>query len=466
MEKLKNSNKKNNLNRKVVIAVEVVILLILSVVLINQFTSSMGNLRSAQASVQNIYLDKEFKEIDPNITQAELDLANDLVNKVGGSNGVLLDSQLATAQNQFKAMQELIEVYDVSHPSELFESNEMGLKVSRDVDLDKINQSKEQFSENLNETVVDIEEHLLLLFDQAYEIGSKLDALKNMVEQLPSQPSTKKELLSAVEAIHKLENELKMLETSADLSESYQELEAYCNNLSQIIIDWNDPMQELNHEDLTFIGKSEILSQSFIDTPLNQLSKRVALTFDDGPNEEYTLQVLDILDYYDIVGTFFVMGAYVDEYPHVAREIVERGHIIGNHTYNHFDLADLNDQQVIEQIAWTQESIQAATGITPTLFRFPFGSGGPHILSLFEELESILWTIDTLDWESHNADLIHQTTMAQLTPQAIILMHDTHQATPDALKTLIPQLIELGYTFVTPLETGVNHPYYFEYSHL
>lgn len=466
MEKLKNSNKKNNLNRKVVIAVEVVILLILSVVLINQFTSSMGNLRLAQASVQNIYLDKEFKEIDPNITQAELDLANDLVNKVGGSNGVLLDSQLATAQNQFKAIQELIEVYDVSHPSELFESNEMGLKVSHDIDLDNINQSKKHFSENLNETVVDIEEHLLLLFDQAYEIGSKLEALKNMVEQLPSQPSTKNELLSAVEAIHKLENELKMLETSADLSESYQELESYCHNLSQIIIDWNDPMQELNHEDLTFIGKSEILSQSFIDTPLNQLSKRVALTFDDGPNEEYTLQVLDILDYYDIVGTFFVMGAYVDEYPHVAREIVERGHIIGNHTYNHFDLANLNDQQVIEQIAWTQESIQAATGITPTLFRFPFGSGGPHILSLFDELESILWTIDTLDWESHNADLIHQTTMVQLTPQAIILMHDTHQATPDALKTLIPQLIELGYTFVTPLETGVNHPYYFEYSHL
>ncbi|UUX34618.1 polysaccharide deacetylase family protein [Fundicoccus culcitae] len=457
----------NNLgkNRWVVIALEIVLLVILVVFIFNQFNSTIGSLRRAQASVQKLYVDNDFTELNLDVTQAEIDQATEQINNVTGSNQDVLLSQIEVAQNQYYALNQLSQYYEVSHPKELIQSAEP-LKLKAEVAPQQVAESKQTFMANLTDSDSELDQHFLQLYDQAYTQGTELQALEASFTDLPTDLRTKEELLNAVEGVQFIEEELDRLDDTINLDAVQSEFDVYCQDLSQDIVEWDHSIENLTEEELAYIGKSPTLSQSFIGTPLNYLSKRVALTFDDGPNEAYTLQVLDILDHYDVVGTFFVMGAYVDEYPQVANEIVKRGHVIGNHTYNHFDLGTLSDAQVMEQINWTQDSIKEATGATPELLRFPFGKGGPHILSLTEDLDSILWTIDTLDWKTHDAELIHQETLANLQPQSIILMHDTHQATPDALKTLIPILLDMGYTFVTPNETGVNIPYYSDNSHL
>lgn len=188
----------------------------------------------------------------------------------------------------------------------------------------------------------------------------------------------------------------------------------------------------------------------------------VSLTFDDGPNEEYTTQVLDILNQYEIQGTFFVMGAYVDDYPEIAKRIVDEGHIIANHTYSHPDLSKSTQEEVLQQIEWAQDSIRDVTGVEAHLFRMPFGSGGKRVVDLAsnEGLTSIIWNVDTLDWESHDVNSIVERTWLLLEKRSIILMHDTHQATPDALKIIIPELIKKGYEFVDPLQVGYDYRFF------
>lgn len=191
--------------------------------------------------------------------------------------------------------------------------------------------------------------------------------------------------------------------------------------------------------------------------------KYAVLTFDDGPNVPYTQQVLEILKEYDVIGTFFVMGAYVDEHPEIVQQILDEGHILGNHTYNHLDLQTLSDAEILEQFEWTEIAIEEATGTRTDIYRLPFGSGNQHIIELLPNSESILWNVDTMDWATHDAEDI----CAQVESQAqkgfdlIILMHDTHEATPEALKTMIPMLKEMGFEFTTPY--NVHYPIkYFE----
>ena len=203
------------------------------------------------------------------------------------------------------------------------------------------------------------------------------------------------------------------------------------------------------------------LAERFKLTPMDR-GNLVALTFDDGPNKEYTTQILDILDKNNVIGTFFVMGAYVDENPEVAKEIVDRGHIIANHTYNHFNLADLPDDEVLKQFRWTQESIVDATGFTPDLYRLPFGSGGRRVVKLVDDMTSILWTTDSLDWSLQDADKITEHVMNNLTQHMNLLMHDTSQYSVDALDNLIPLLKEEGYHFVKPDQLDFYMRYYAE----
>jgi len=188
--------------------------------------------------------------------------------------------------------------------------------------------------------------------------------------------------------------------------------------------------------------------------------KLVALTFDDGPNEPYTARVLDVLRRERVRATFFLIGQNVRRLPATVARIVREGHVVGNHSDSHpvgFALESQPDLQ--HELDSAEESIHAAGGIYPSLFRPPQGLRSPWLMSLLEgdSLIAVTWDDAPRDWDPIPAAELVRRTLAQVHPGAIILLHDgmnlTHQAdqseTVKALPRIIDGLRALGYRFRT-----------------
>ena len=176
--------------------------------------------------------------------------------------------------------------------------------------------------------------------------------------------------------------------------------------------------------------------------------KVVALTFDDGPSSTTTPQVLDILAKYGIHATFFVLGSHISGNESILQRMVSEGNEIGNHTWNHVSLSALSTVQVSSEISSTNQAIQAATGYCPKVFRPPYGATNATVQAA-AGIHQVLWSVDTLDWKSHNTQAILSNVQNQVKPGGVILMHDIHQTTVDALPTIIDYLKSQGYSFVT-----------------
>ena len=182
--------------------------------------------------------------------------------------------------------------------------------------------------------------------------------------------------------------------------------------------------------------------------------KQIALTFDDGPHPRYTKEILSILNEYGIIATFFVIGVNAELYPEPLKMIAEAGCEIGNHTYSHDCLLKCSSEQIRREIEHCQKVIQERIGIRPVLFRPPQGATSESVKVVSKEMEYdiILWSIDTLDWELLPSEQIANTVLNQVKGGDIILMHDyvsSGNATCDALRIIIPELLARGYEFVT-----------------
>ncbi|MFI5346468.1 MAG: polysaccharide deacetylase family protein [Elusimicrobiota bacterium] len=183
----------------------------------------------------------------------------------------------------------------------------------------------------------------------------------------------------------------------------------------------------------------------------------VALTFDDGPSP-YTAQVLDVLKKNRVRATFFLCGENALRYPELVRRIRAEGHQIGNHTYSHPYLYLMSEAAIASEIDRTQDVLQKITGARPTLFRPPFGVRWFTLWPLLRErgLTMVMWSDRGYDGKL-DSDGIAKTTLEQLTPGAIILLHDgfeTHApsevdraATVRALPSIISGVRKAGYTF-------------------
>jgi peptidoglycan/xylan/chitin deacetylase (PgdA/CDA1 family) len=189
----------------------------------------------------------------------------------------------------------------------------------------------------------------------------------------------------------------------------------------------------------------------------NPRIKRVALTFDDGPDNYYTPRILDILHAKGVPGTFFMVGIEVKRFPDMVKRIVAEGNAIGNHSWDHPKLWTLSNERVTQEVVSTANEIQRITGRRTTLFRPPYGRVSPADIALIHNLgyRIIDWSVDTLDWKGTPAPTILQYVNKEVSPGGIILEHcfagrpGELNGTLKALPQIIDHLRAQGYEFVT-----------------
>jgi peptidoglycan/xylan/chitin deacetylase (PgdA/CDA1 family) len=189
--------------------------------------------------------------------------------------------------------------------------------------------------------------------------------------------------------------------------------------------------------------------------------KLIALTFDDGPNGAYTDAVLATLQRHHVHATFFVVGSNVAADPSRVRREAAAGHAIGNHSWNHPQLTDLDDAAVRSQLTRTSDAIQSAIGRRPDFFRAPYGARSTRVDDIARRtgMRDVLWDVDTVDWSRPGTKSIGDTAIHDAHSGSIILMHDgggNRQQTVDALDRVITTLQSQGYQFVTVPELVAN----------
>ena len=219
---------------------------------------------------------------------------------------------------------------------------------------------------------------------------------------------------------------------------------------------------------ITYEKSQEPEGKGLAQPPLDPKGKYVALTFDDGPHPKVTPRVLKTLKEYNAKATFFMLGVQVEYYPDMAKKVAEAGNEIGNHSKSHPNLANMSLSGVRKQIKESSDRIEAATGVQPMLFRPPYGAMNESVKKVSKEQKTpiILWSVDSLDWKSRNAIAVNKEVAKSIRPGSIVLMHDIHASTADALPQMLKSLKKQGYQFITVSQllslnksTG-NGPYY------
>ncbi len=175
----------------------------------------------------------------------------------------------------------------------------------------------------------------------------------------------------------------------------------------------------------TMAPRSQLYGKTFTGTGANR--REMALTFDDGPNDPYTLQLLDVLSKYNVKATFFLIGKYVDQRPDIVRDIVAAGHEVGNHTYTHPNLIFRSQAELREEIGRCERALNNAVGHKhAALFRPPFGARRPAVLRTVRKLgmEPIMWSVTAYDWSAKSSEQIERKVRKQVQGGDVILLHD------------------------------------------
>lgn len=183
----------------------------------------------------------------------------------------------------------------------------------------------------------------------------------------------------------------------------------------------------------------------------NPEKRMVSLTFDATYGDNQTPRLLQILRDNNIKATFFLSGIWPLNYPSQARAIVAEGHEIGNHSLTHPHMTQIPLTEAVNQVIRTQALIRNITGANTYLFRPPFGEYNQAILNAVASLGylTIMWTVDSLDWQDPGAAQIANRVVNNAVPGAIILMHQAASQTPEALPSIISRLRQQGYSFGT-----------------
>ena len=188
--------------------------------------------------------------------------------------------------------------------------------------------------------------------------------------------------------------------------------------------------------------KNEIMVTSSIS------EKKVAITFDDGPNKDYTEDLLEGLKERGVHATFFLLGAEIEKSPKLVEQMYKDGHLIGTHSYQHVNLCNLTDEKAVEQIVKTNTLIEEITGECPQFIRPPFGCWKKE-LDYKAKMIEVLWDVDPKDWCTSNTAVIVQRVLKEIEDGDIILLHDASKSSVNDALQIIDQLLKEGYLFVT-----------------
>lgn len=211
---------------------------------------------------------------------------------------------------------------------------------------------------------------------------------------------------------------------------------------------------------IVFVGSSFIASNYHVKAYCSNpsiLEKKIAITFDDGPNE-MTIPVLEILKKNNVKATFFCIGKNIETLPEIFQKVISEGHIIGNHTYSHSPFFDFySKRQVVEEIEKTDAIITSFLGKKTTLFRPPYGVTNPSIRRALKTTKhkTIGWNIRSLDGIFKNEKFLINRVFKSIKPGGIVLLHDTSAVTVSVLEQLLLFLDRNNYTVVS-LEELLN----------
>ncbi|QEH41403.1 polysaccharide deacetylase family protein [Chitinophaga sp. XS-30] len=215
---------------------------------------------------------------------------------------------------------------------------------------------------------------------------------------------------------------------------------------------------------LAIWGATRIGSNYFINVHTRAVitEKTVALSFDDGPVDDHTPQILDILQQHQVPAAFFCIGHRVKERPHLLQRIHAEGHLIGNHSYAHnfwFDIK--SSRNMTEDLRKADEEIVSATGLRPRLFRPPYGVTNPNLAKAIRKGEYIPvgWSIRSLDTVIKEEEKLLGRVTRSIRPGDIFLFHDTSAATVNILPALIRHIREQGFT-IRRIDHLLNVPAY------
>jgi peptidoglycan-N-acetylglucosamine deacetylase len=194
-------------------------------------------------------------------------------------------------------------------------------------------------------------------------------------------------------------------------------------------------------------------------TGLARGTRQLALTYDDGPNDPHTLRLLEVLSKHGVHATFFLVGRYVRQRPEIVREIVEAGHVIGNHTFTHSLLIFKSEMEIRKEFSDCRMALSDAIGEHSNFFRPPFGGRRPAVLRVARKLglEPVMWNVSGYDWNTALAAEIERKVQSQIRGGDVILLHDGGHKEMGADRTqtvlatdhLIAKYKSEGYEFIT-----------------
>jgi peptidoglycan-N-acetylglucosamine deacetylase len=282
-----------------------------------------------------------------------------------------------------------------------------------------------------------------------------INAAEKKIVKLPDIMATNEEVINMIRKHlvgHPEQNVQKALQDPASWNWALNEkaLTLYFND-----IDESGPT-ELNipiHAILPYLDE-KVAGSLGVAKALIESGKYVALTFDDGPDPDVTPRILKVLKDHDVHATFFMLGSQAEKYPEVAKGVAEAGHEIGNHSDHHKDLTKISKEEMTKEVLASSQKIMSATGQIPSVLRPPYGAINGEVERLAYDNGSslVLWSVDSLDWKNKQVNAIYSTVQKELTPGAIILLHDVHTTTADALPGLLTMLEKEGYEFLTVSE--------------
>jgi peptidoglycan-N-acetylglucosamine deacetylase len=207
----------------------------------------------------------------------------------------------------------------------------------------------------------------------------------------------------------------------------------------------------------TMVPWSQLYGANF--SGLEKGRKVLALSYDDGPNDPWTMRLLEVLARHEVPATFFMVGRRVRERPELARAVAQAGHAIGNHAFSHPNLIFASGARLRQELEETSQAIADATGARPALFRPPFGGRRPGTFAVVRELKMtpIMWRVTCYDWSATSHETILKHARRQIAGGEVILLHDgghlrmgeDRSRTVQATDELIGEYKQRGFSFVS-----------------